>query len=201
VNLGQFRSALDRLTGVGMDATAQTEWVNAAVQAIGSDRAWPWLDEVATVTTVAGTAGYALPADWQSTRGVASNGRTYYPVSVRSGDGSWDDWRDTLSFGFAVEDGQLVLYPTPAESGVAVTHRYVRTEPVLSSDSDTPLLPSRFHWAVVHYAAALIFDRMGQMPQAAAQRAEYDKWRRSMLDDLTRTRGPHRIRVRPGSGL
>jgi hypothetical protein len=201
VNLGQLRTALDRLTGVGMDATAQTEWVNAAVQAIASERRWPWLDGTASITTVDGTASYALPADWQATRGVSANGNNYTPVSVRSGDGTWDDWQDDVSYGFAVEGTNLIIYPTPAVSGDTITHRYVKTEPALSADGDEPILPARFHWAIVHYAAALIFDRMGQMPQAAAQRAEYEKWRARMLDDLSRTRGPHRIRVRPGSVL
>ena len=201
MNLSDMRSALDRLTGVGMDTTAQTEWINSAVQAISTERRWPWLDGTQSTTTTADTATVALPTDWQSTRALTVNGNPYTLVSVRSGDAGWDDWQDDVAYGFAIEGSNIVLYPTPTETGWTVTHRYVKTEPALSGNSDTPLVPSRYHWAIVHYAAALVFDRMGQMPQAAAQRAQYDVWKRRMMDEIGRARGPFRVRVRPGSVL
>ena len=200
MNLGQMRTALDQLTGLGMDTSAQDAWINAAIQQISTEREWPWLDGTDSFSTVADTAEYALPSDWAGTRSVTSSyGATYPPVPIRTGD-DWDDWRDDYDYGFAIEGTNLVLYPTPT-SVFTIKHRYIKTETALSSDSDTPELPTEFHWAIIHLAAALTYDRLGQMPQAAAQRALYDNYYRNMLARLSRARGPRRVRVRPGSGI
>jgi hypothetical protein len=181
---------------VAMDADAQTGWVNAAVQGIAAERDWPWLDATDTFTTVAGQIGYTLPTDWARTRSVVVEGQNATFVSIRTGD-DFDSWRDNLTYGFAIEGGELCLYPEP-QSELDVTHRYVASEPALSNTNHVPLLPARFHWAVVHFAAALVFDRMGEMGKAAAQRDQWQAWKRRMLDDLGRAQGPKRIRVRAG---
>lgn len=199
MNLGQFRVAVNRKTGVAVDQSALNEFVNEAVQAVGEERDWPWKDGLQTVTTD-GSAAYALPADWGRTRTVTVNGYPTRRVNVADGD-SYDlgGYVRASEYGYVIESDELVVYPTPP-SGQTILHRYVKTEPTLSSDADEPLVESRFHQAVVCYAAALVCERHGDVAKADRHRAEYERWLRRMRDAMSRSQQPSRIRVRPGAG-
>lgn len=200
MNLTQLCRALDRKSGVAMDVSAQTEWLNEAVQAISEERDWPWLDGYATFSTVAGTAAYDLPTDWKRTRAVTYDGAPANRISIVDGDAydyGFDDWRGQVSY--SIESSDLIFYPTP-QSVVTVKHRYVKQEPLLDNGTDTPLMPSHFHQAIVAYACARVMDRID--PQRADSfDAEYERWKVRMLDAAARSQQPARVRVRAGGGF
>lgn len=197
MNLGQLRTALDQLTGVGMDTSAQTTWINAALHDIASRRDWPWLEGTDSFNTAAGTASYSLPADWQATRGLLIGGDPAAFVNVAEGD-NYDDWdQSEARWSFTVDADNLTIYPTPG-AVVACTHRYVKEEADLSSDSDTPLIPARHHWMVLHLAAMLVHTRMGNMPAASFHEQQFDRLFDAAVRALNKQRGPWLARIRPG---
>ena len=62
MNLGQLRTAVDRRTGIAIDTTTQTEWINFVLDEIAMSDNWWWLDKSTTISVTAGTATYALPS-------------------------------------------------------------------------------------------------------------------------------------------
>lgn len=180
-----------------MDATAQTEWINAALNQISLERDWPWLESEATFNTVADTAQYNLPSGWSRTRVLVVNGTPAAFVNVAEGD-NYSEWTTAeAQWAYTVDSDQITLYPTPG--GVfACTHRFVVDETALSADGDEPLLPARYHYAVVHLVCAWAFQRMGNMPMASFHEQQYEQIKRRMLPDTRKTTGPMLAQIRPG---
>ncbi len=94
-----------------------------------------------------GTAGYAVPADWARTRFLRRDLR--FPLRSFSLEELYTRWTDDASSGppteFAIDEDAIVLRPTPDDS-YTLTHGYQKTEPVLAGDSETPILPVRYHY-------------------------------------------------------
>lgn len=197
MNLGEFRTAVNRRTGVAVDATALSEMVNEATQAVGEERDWPWADGVDTFTTSG--ASTPLPADWSRTRTVNVAGFEAKRINAADGDAFLEMEQRPSVYSYTIEEGELVLYPTP-DTGTTVIHRYVREETTMNSDSDSPLMPERFHPAIVNYTASLVCDRTGDTAKAMAFRAEYERWLKRMNDGTSRSQQPARVRVRSGAG-
>ena len=198
MNLGQLRTAVGRKTGIAVDTTAMTEFVNEAVQAIGEERDWPWQDALDDFNTD-GSAAYTLPYDWARTRTVSIDNYPVERINVLDGD-TFDRYYRGGIYSYAIEGDEIIFYPTPT-SGLAVKHRYVAVEQPLVSDSDEPLIPTRFHQAIVNYASAIVHDRSGDDKRAASARLEYERWFRRMLDSLIRNQGPTRIRATRSIGF
>ena len=197
MNLTGFRTNLDHITGVGMDSDSQKAWINAALHEIASVRDWPWLEGTDTFNTAAGTAQYALPSDWQATRGLLVGGDPAHFVNVAEGD-DYEDWdQSEARWSFTVDADQITIYPTPGDV-IACTHRYVKEEADLSTGTDEPLLPARFHWMVVHLAASFVHSRMGDLPQASFHRSQYEELMSRAMRSMNRQRGPWLARIRPG---
>ena len=92
MNLGQFRTSVDRLTGVAVDQTTQNEWVNFVLAELALEENWPWLEKSTTITLVANQASYSLPSDCRAVfsvidtvnaaqaNGVARDGTAGQPI-------------------------------------------------------------------------------------------------------------------------
>jgi hypothetical protein len=198
MDLSGFQRALDRRTGIQLDPAAQTEFVNEAIQAIASERDWPWLDASQTITTVAGTATYALPTDWVRTRDLIIGGKDIRRIDIADAD-AYNYYQDrSWTWNYAINEGSIVIVPTPTNAQTVI-HRYVKREPLLANATDTPLLASQYHGAVIAIAAALVCERMGDN-RAPSFRTDYGQWFNRMRDATTRSREPMRVRVRPGAG-
>ena len=179
MNLGQLRAALERRTGVAYDSTAANELINDGLRAVAAAGKWPWLFDTQTITLVAGTASYALPAGYLDTRSIVlSDGRRAERIAVEDGD-VFSSRQELPTCAYAIEGDEVIFYPTPSAAGTA-THRFVRGEEELSSDSDTPLLPATFHPAVVCYAARAVMERLDMPRRADRFEAEYDRWLRTL---------------------
>jgi hypothetical protein len=83
-----------------------------------------------------------------------------------------------LYFGFRADE--LQLRPVPS-STLSVVHTYIKAEPVLSGDTDEPLLPEPFQQAAVEYAAYLGFRRANNLEDAGAALAAYEAWIKRMM--------------------
>lgn len=197
MNLGEFRTAVHRRTGVAMDTAALTELVNQALAGISAEQDWPWLEREVTFATVDGTAGYTPTSGWSRTKQVVINGDDLEHYA--GADLSWYGEVGTPR-GFRIVADQLVLYPTP-NAVHTVTHRYIASEDLLVDDADTPSLPVAYHPAVVEYASWLAMMRTGDSKRAGMFFASWEGWRERMKDSRRRTLRRHRIRVRPGHPL
>lgn len=182
MDLTTLRSETRTRTGVPADDSlitdaVLTQLINAALQHISTERDWPWLEKVATINTAGGTDAYAVPADWSRTvsvigaSGVPLRRTPIDELDYMTGSG-------TPRF-FGLFGDQVVVRPTP--SGVeALKHRYIGTADSLTTDGQSPSMPAAYHYAIVAYAAYLLFRRTGNVTEAGAALAEYQTWMERM---------------------
>lgn len=211
MNVAALSAALRRKLGTSAGDGMLTpdvllDLLNEANTMLEAERDWPWRITSTTFVTVAGQQEYAqatfAPAsDWLRTAELRVAGSE--PLTLRSvldldsrnpGGAQGRPWE------FAFAGDSLLLSPTP-DAVYTVTHRYVRVPPVLSTDSDSPLMPVMFRWAIVQQAASLGFSRVGDDERAQVAEVAVDRWRARMLDDQRRSQGSVRVRVRSGSAL
>jgi hypothetical protein len=174
--------------------------VNEALQVVSAEEDWPWLQAATTFSTVAGTQAYSPPSDWARTKALIIDGA--YPIE-------WLPLTDIRSIPvattgaptcFTVFAEELLLAPVP-NGAYTVKHDYYVSEAALTAETDTPLLPASFHYAVVAKATELGHLRQRDIDRAGAELAEYNSWVVCMRTHLSRSSAPKRIRVRPGSAF
>lgn len=173
--------------------------INAALHEIESEEDWPWYEASETITTAAGTQAYAVAATWLRTREVKPSGAAAdYPLDRRSIAQleEWYPYGDTgRPAAFAVEQGQLYLFPTP-NGAYTYTHRYVKIEADLVNAGDTPLMPAQFHNAIAELATYVALKRSRDDARGSAALAAYERWASKMRKYRRRHKGPARIRTR-----
>lgn len=209
MNLGTMRTAV--YTRIGLPSTdtfypstVVNDFLNEALQAINNEEYWPWTQATATISTVAGTAAYAVPTDWKATKQLFISGFT--PLALSNLADVDYVTQQGQPVAYVVFGDQIILSPTP-DGVYTVTHQYQKMEPTLTLDSDTPLMPAEFHYAIVAFAAHLAHMRSGEVDyyrgnitgKAAAALQEYNQWLARMRDARRRSTGPLRPRIRPGS--
>ncbi len=207
MNLGQFRTAIDRRTGVAADPSAQTEWVNFVLNEIALEERWPWLEKSTTVSLVAAQSSYALPADCRTVfSAYDASGNEYDDASVRDLVITDRDIPSKFGFGYYYSTDGLNLYvaPVPTATGT-LTVRYIANETALSADGDSPLLPSAYHQGVVELAAMLVQNRRmagtDDSRRADQYQKNYNRLLHKMRREALRRTGPARVpRIRPGAG-
>lgn len=202
-----IRSAVYERTGLPTDDGLVTAaFLNGAIQQAldfySTLADWPWLQETISVSVLTGTPGYAVPADWSRTRFLRIDDS--YPLRPFSLEELYTRWTDDASVGrpseFAIDDEGIVLRPTP-DQAYTMIHGYLKTEPVMTDDANSPLLPVRYHYAIVEYASWLALRRTRDEQRAQEAKSAFDEYLRAMRDDRRRTDGPIRVRVRPGGWI
>lgn len=183
----------------GLTDAKITPFINTALKQIAVEHDWPWLKTSATISAVAGTAAYSLPADYLKTDSlvIPSLGIVLENRDIDELDRVIYNDRPSL---FAIEAEQVVIKPTP-DSSYSITHRYFRNERALSTGSDTPYIPTAYDEGIVEFAVALAFRKLRQVDKAALALNEYREWLKRTRDVVKRSRRPVRVQVRPGSLL
>lgn len=205
MNLAQLRDSVRTRIGVPAGDTfytdqTLTDLLNEALSAISTEADWPWLQLSTTFSTVAGTGTYTPPADWTETRSLCIDG--YDSIDPRS----LAEIREYLTTDsdvprvYCISGDTILLRPIP-NSVQVVTHDYVKNEALLVTDTDAPLMPSQFHYAIVAFACHLAYLRSGDVQRATAALSDYGSWKQRMLRQRRRTAGPIRVRVRAGGSL
>lgn len=151
------------------DAEVNTE-IDRAHRAL---RSWlSLLDEqryatLSTISVIAGTQAYALPADYDATLAVSkltSGGRytLLRSISLRKQD-SYDPELgvDGPDAGYALRDGYITMWPTPT-ANATVRHWYVPQPAALASDSATVDLPGGAEDWIAYDAAIPLVIRAGR---------------------------------------
>lgn len=155
-------------------------WVNLAYTEVCEQDDWPFLR-----TTTTGTAPLTV-----SDLGSIANVRN----STEDTAMEYRDERDLIDlFGdltevdiaryyYLTSPTVIAVYPADTTSTLRVTYFKVPTE--LSADSDTPLIPTRYHMSVVEYAVAHAYKDNDNPEMAQVARAEGDRVVQMMRERL-----------------
>lgn len=161
-------------------------FANAVQRSVVGDHRWRFLLGSGTVTAVAGTAVYTLPA--ASTR--------MHVESIRLADATglfpplkWSDTEDLLDLAAMnpaytandspylwtdVSPGSFQVYPAPYAAGT-FTVRYLRAVADLVNDADVPDIPAPYLDIIVAGVCELLALRERQQDTAAVWRAEKEQ--------------------------
>lgn len=200
MNLGELRTATNRRSGVLYDDAALDDLINEAVQRIALEAEWPWLHALYEFTATDDDGTQALPDGARRVSSVNLGGYEAFVTSIENLD-AWDNVYVTSRHGYAVRGTDLLFRPTQP-AGTTITVRYIRSEPRLTGERDTPLLPDVYHDAVVNLACAIANERVGNFKRAEQFDRRYTDWLRTMKANALRVGGrTGRIRVRPGGGI
>ncbi len=190
---GNFKTTDTRLT-----TSAWLDIVNRALRQIALDHDWYWLLANETLTLTAGTATVAPgAATYLRTRTLTHNdvGTPLYLREISELDRVTRTGRPII---YAVDNSTINVKPIP-DSAYVLVHRYVKSETVMTGDSDVPLIPMEMSEGVILYATKLAFEFIRDTDKAKAAEADYAKWLRRAQDNNARTAEPFRPRIRPGS--
>ena len=86
------------------------------------------------------------------------------------------------NYGWVIYGNYVKINPIPTTTTPG-TFYYFRSEPALSSDGATPILPPVYHYIVVCYGAYLCAARRQDESRASLYLQEYGNWLRTMNDD------------------
>jgi hypothetical protein len=198
--LEDYRDLVRRRMGLGASDPFWTngslnDSINAALQHITQAGSWKWLQAIATGNTTPNNEAIA----------VADLDRAISVVLTATGDELQQtaitdilaDIRRGKPETYSIFAGSLRLRPIP-DSAYAFTVAYTRDEPALVDDSDEPLLPDQYAGALVAKASAIASQRANDARRVAMFEAEFASWEKVMRDANRTTRGPLRVRERPG---
>lgn len=196
---GAVGNAPSNVTGqTGRQAKA-VAWVADAWGLIQSEQTdWCFLRKefegplITDTTIYAGaTLGLTDHAQWLGNISI-------YPDGDQGGESelrriTYDRWRRTYNFGthdanrpvqYAISPNEeLCVGPKPDAAYIA-RGEYIRTPQVLSANGDVPLMPARFHPAIVKRAKMLLCAHDEAWDALKAATAEYDLLYDDMLRDL-----------------
>ena len=153
-------------------------FINSALRRVASEKDWYWLEASESISLTNGTDTYTTAATSVRTivlidaNGTALDMEPLEKVLRNVGSAATPNM-------FCRFGATLIVRPTPNTSGT-LSHRYVRGEVTLASDSDTQLLPAVWDDAVTEYACYLVNLRLGRPDAAAANLAAYTGWVQQM---------------------
>lgn len=206
MNLSQLRTGtLNRMGATSDDvyftSSVLTELINESVHTIETEYDWPWLEAFTTHSTTAGTQTITVPTDWLRTRVLwIANYDPLQPLGFADLRIQYDASSQDQPSAYAIAGDTIYLGPTPGAT-YTLNHLYIKREPDLASDTDSPLLPASFHAAIVEHATYLGLRRVQQEERAALALDAYQGWLRRMVDNRRRSSQSVRVRVRPGGHI
>lgn len=178
------------------------DWVNSAwvdIQGVHED--WQWLRTTTTFTTVAHQPYYTT-AQCNATNFGCWARDTFRNYVTDTGTNSeifmsyidYEAWRDgyyygalrntlTRPFVMSISPDKSICLGPIADSGYTILGDYFTAPSELTSDSDTPSMPTKFHMAIIY--RAMQFYGMYEANQETVQRGtvEYKRLLRRMEDD------------------
>lgn len=136
--------------------------INVAWSALAESQTFFELDDDIVVTKVRGV-------DVQTSTDPVTLGR-YARAELRARLSTASP--QAIPLAYAVEGQNLYLVPAPSVA-LQLTVSVVQSEPDLAADEDEPLLPARFHGAVLAKTCELLQYDLGNPTKASARRSEY----------------------------
>lgn len=204
MTFAQLRAAVRTRLGVPETDPQYTDaavgdLVNSANHYLETEHDWPWLETSEDLPTAVGTPTVTPGATWvrsidlRISADVLLSRRPIEELDFLAGTGAGEPrlW--------CVIGGQIALYPTPS-AVITLKHRFVRSEPDLAANGDTPLVPSIWHSAIVEYSAFLSYRRGRDEDRAKAALAAYETWLAQMKRRANRYADTHGGGASAGAG-
>jgi hypothetical protein len=158
--------------------------VNDAQNYITAQTDFRELQDLEEVTTVAGTATYALPTDFQRLVNVTlelSTGTILPLVSDANTRMDLEEITTGQPERFAIDGMNLRLWPTPSEE-YTVRLRYYRIPTTLVNAGDISEIPAQYHHLLVSYALFHCYQRENDYQAAQYHKQRFD-------EDIMKCRG------------
>ena len=191
MNARELRSAVRLRNGIPDtgDGLAEHDTINDCIRAalvdLSSEQRWPWLLTSASITFTAGVG--PLPADCTVISELVANG---YPAE-RVG---LDDFLvQTRGCVWTEQGSNIKLYPVPVTAPTATLY-YYRTEPALTTDESTPLLPTQHHQILVCRASYHLNVRRTDKDRIRLDLEEWVPGLRNMMLTTWRSQGPRTVK-------
>ncbi len=159
------------------------DWVNAAYAEIQNKwMDWRFLWAESTVSLVISTRDYTLESEC-----VMPNEDSFYLGDIKLEPVSFDDYRrdrpayDDMTPGdpthFTIlPNEQIRVFPTPAASGATIAYEYQRGGLQLVVNDETPVIPPRYHLAILYRAKMLWAEFENAQLEVAAAAQSYGVW-------------------------
>lgn len=210
MNYGVLKSTLLARLSMGTDDPAAADvdgLINEALHLVETAHpaGWPWLRRTQTFTTTASVSTYSLSSidttyTIMKVLDVKSAYQTYYQalelMSPQEADRTFASTTGTDIPQFYFVEGQtLHLYPTPSGAYTTVV-RSVISEPDLSSDTASPLMPSAFHTAIIAAGIVLYYEELQDTQRMIAAGQRLDSWIKRMESYARENGATPRIRYR-----
>lgn len=173
--------------------TKVTSFINSVNRRQSARKPWPWLEKQVTLSTVAGTEAYDLPADHRTTLEINGENRTLEVFNARSHARLQQFSQRPAAY--VVRNNDIHLLPTPSEAEDLV-HLYIASPAALVNDTDEPEIPDAFvDWLITETAIQFAIavgdsEKVDSLGRIAAW------WWDSIKDEVRQTRGSSRIRRR-----
>jgi hypothetical protein len=178
--------------------TGIATWINEAYMkavSIINDTYPDFFTKKATANIIANQNEYDLPDDFEKAMvvSVSFDGSTFIKANALDNINSASDLFNTASQEFNsanpayyIWNGVIGLQPTPSEavaSGLKFWYTYMPSE--LSEDSDTPSLPTRFHYVLKYQAYANYLDQNDEHAAAERMRQRFEREIERLTDQLS----------------
>lgn len=175
--------------------------INESLQTISAEYDWPWLQASETINTVYGIRFYApLDPNWATTKALSIQGYDAMVFLDLQEIRNWPDDTFDVPMFYTIYTEQLYLAPTPS-AVYALRHDYIKGEPLLRDNTDTPIMPALYHYSILSFACHLAHLRSGDLPRASAALQEYNAWLKRMESHRMKSTSSVKIRVRPGRDI
>lgn len=154
-----------------------TTYLNVAVTEIAELHDWPFL-----LASTTGTSPLTI-SDLRSIESVSTPSSKLTPIDRRD----LSDYATNLSqtgtpnHYYLSSSTQISTYPVGTET---LTVRYWKVPTELSAGGDTPVIPTRYHYAIVDYAAARAYADSDNPEAAANARREGERLVGLMMESL-----------------
>lgn len=196
MNIGQIKTSLKKF---GFDDTDPLlDWINEANAQFVEAFDWPWLKQEVTGTLDGGDVLVTIPPAStvpDSMSIIVPSGTddvsvplTYLPfteyrdVCISSVRGFPKFWTKISDTDYRITPPSSVLY------GYVIS--YTAIAETFTADANTPLIPSRYHYALVRGAAAIGLDTENQEERASTQQERFQEIiDRAMAKYITEHRG------------
>lgn len=154
-----------------------------------------------TITTTAGTQGYALPSNYAR---LGEKGNLSIPTydEILNELEDQDDFDDTTpSSGkptsYIIIGATLYLYPTP-DAVYSLTLRYYKLPADLVNNTDEPEIPEQYHHLLEHYAQRKAYERESDRDMAQYHAGIYETEMAKLLGQVNYANHDHARQV-PGA--
>jgi len=180
--------------------TAVKDFVNRSINDIyTSELEWPFLHADGTITTVAGTAEYALVSGYKSVdvdtvylieASTDVKVLSYIPYAQftqqfrsRDLDPTTTDNRAKPEYVYLTQDDKIGFTPIP-DKEYTIYYEYWQTHTDLSASTDTPILPDRYQDTVVSRAEYYVHQLRADLQATSMKHGEYKERIARMRIDL-----------------